>query len=289
MLRRRAFTSGSLLPIVLAFFMLSFTSCQKESPSETKPDTGADAPKTTGSSGVYPAQPGFDLQGSDPEAIALADKMMEKMGGMDAWNNARFIAWDFFGQYQIWDKKESLYRHEKGNTVTIMSLEKPVGKIFVNGQLLKDSTRILNTLNQTQMHFLSNTYFLFLPYKLKDDGTRLTYRGEATSMDGRPADMIRITFDSTAGYTPNNMHMIWIDKETGLMSQWAFYGDKEDINPAFIRNWSDYKDYNGLLLATNRDSQDDKLAITDLVVTNAIPKEIFLSARPIDRSNVKPQ
>src|SRR5438045_2896705 len=99
-----------------------------------------------GKSDVFPASPGFNEKGSDSKAIDIADNMMEKMGGFKPWEDARFIAWDFFGQYQIWDKKENLYRHEKGNTVCIMSLVKPQGQVFINGQRVLDSAQMMSKL-----------------------------------------------------------------------------------------------------------------------------------------------
>ena len=36
-----------------------------------------------------PPAPGFDLAGSDPRAIAVADQVMERMGGREAWDRTR--------------------------------------------------------------------------------------------------------------------------------------------------------------------------------------------------------
>ncbi|WP_133273578.1 hypothetical protein [Hymenobacter radiodurans] len=57
----------------------------------------AQAQKTQTKKGSYPAAEGFDQAGSDPKAIAIADKVMNAMGGYDAWRNTRYLAWSFFG------------------------------------------------------------------------------------------------------------------------------------------------------------------------------------------------
>ena len=44
----------------------------------------------------YPAAQGFDTAGSSPQAIALAEKTMQAMGGYSAWSQTRFITWRFF-------------------------------------------------------------------------------------------------------------------------------------------------------------------------------------------------
>ena len=39
------------------------------------------------------------------------------------------------------------------------------------------------------------------------------------------------------GVTPNNKYRVWIDRESRLVSQWAFYADAEDAEPRFIGPW----------------------------------------------------
>ncbi|AMJ66271.1 hypothetical protein AXW84_13115 [Hymenobacter sp. PAMC 26628] len=55
---------------------------------------------------------------ADPKATAVADRVMTAMGGTDAWNNTRYLAWDFFrGQYQIWDKQTGDFHWEQDTLV----------------------------------------------------------------------------------------------------------------------------------------------------------------------------
>ena len=238
------------------------------------------------SNSTYPAAEGFDEKGSDKKAIEVADRMMEKLGGYKAFQNARFVAWTFFGQYQIWDKKNNLVRHELGNTVSLMNMGKRDGLVFVDGKRMIDTTRMYSKLSQSYIQFLSNSYFLFLPYKLKDAGVTLKYRGEGKTMNGKMADIIRLTFKE-AGATPDNMHDLWVDKESGLPAQWAFYATRNDPAPAFVRLWADFHDYKGMKLALNRNSMQDTLTISHVVVTDNVPKDIFLSAIPVNKSQVK--
>ena len=44
-----------------------------------------------------PAAEGFNMEGSDPKAISIADEVMTAMGGRKNWNNTRYITWNFFG------------------------------------------------------------------------------------------------------------------------------------------------------------------------------------------------
>ena len=239
-----------------------------------------------GSSAVYPAAKGFNEKGSDKKAIEIVDRMMEKMGGYEAWEKARFIGWTYFGQYNIWDKREGLFRHEKGNLISIMNLSKRAGQVYINGAQVADSVRMYGYLSTAYTHFVANSYFLCLPYKMKDPGVTLLYRGEGQTMDGKAADIVRLIFNEV-GISPENMHDVWIDKETGLISQWGFYATRSDKTPAFVRKWADYKDYNGVKLASNRNSYSDTLSLSHITVTDFVPKDVFLSPKPIDKSQVK--
>ncbi len=73
----------------------------------------------------YPL-PGFDLEGSDPLAIVLADRIMSAMGGREAWDKTRYIKWKFFGRRTLlWDKESAKVRIEieQGNQVILLDSE----------------------------------------------------------------------------------------------------------------------------------------------------------------------
>ena len=103
---------------------------------------------------MYPASEGFNAKGSDKKAIEIVDRMMEKLGGWEAWKNTRFLAWTYFGQYQIWDKQESLFRHEKGNIISIMNLNKRAGQVYINGVQETDSLKMYGHLSTAYTHDL---------------------------------------------------------------------------------------------------------------------------------------
>ena len=90
----------------------------------------------------YPL-PGFDLEGSDPLAIVLADRIMSAMGGREAWDKTRYIKWKFFGRRTLlWDKESAKVRIEieQGNQVILLDLNQLTGKVFQQGIELTDQT-----------------------------------------------------------------------------------------------------------------------------------------------------
>src|SRR5574341_2122412 len=65
-----------------------------------------------------PPAPGFNLAGSDAKAIAIADEVMDKLGGRENWDKTRYVTWRFFGRrLHVWDKWTGNARVESGNSI----------------------------------------------------------------------------------------------------------------------------------------------------------------------------
>ena len=67
------------------------------------------------------AAPAVPAQANDPKAKALADRVMDALGGTDAWNKTRFLRFDFavdregktvVRRSHVWDKWTGRYRLE---------------------------------------------------------------------------------------------------------------------------------------------------------------------------------
>ena len=85
----------------------------------------------------YHAGTTFNTTGSDPQAIAIADKVMQAMGGYRNWSNTRYIGWDFFTvRSLVWDKKLHRVRIEspKKNYVIVLNLNDMSGKVMWEGK-----------------------------------------------------------------------------------------------------------------------------------------------------------
>ena len=74
-------------------------------------------------------------QGSaDPKASAIAQQVMQALGGKKAWDNTRYLAWTFNNQYHLWDKKTNDLRYERGDSLVVISnLDTKQGKVFLRG------------------------------------------------------------------------------------------------------------------------------------------------------------
>ena len=131
--------------------------------------------KTKGANASYPAAAGFDVAGSDAKAVAIADRVMREMGGHEAWQNARYFGWSFFGgQYQLWDKYTGDFHWEKDTLVANYNLNTKQGRVYSRGQDVSASPAGQKVLDRLTPIWINNSYWLLMPFKLKDSGVTLT-------------------------------------------------------------------------------------------------------------------
>lgn len=244
------------------------------------------APLVACSTDPYPAEKGFDQEGSDRKALGLADAVMTSQGGYDRWQQVRYLAWTYYGAHHIWDKKLGLYRQQKNDQVILMSLRKPEGKVFRAGRRLLDPELTRQTLEQGYTIWRFASDFLALPFKLKDEGVTLHYGGPGLTLARDTADLLEMSYHGT-GPVGDSRNQVWIDRRSHLVSQWAFYAQPTDRQPAFVRSWRNYGAYNGLRLATERNSAQDTLTVSHIAVLDTLPGAVFFSAQPIPLATIQ--
>ncbi|NEM96102.1 DUF6503 family protein [Pontibacter burrus] len=216
----------------------------------------------------------------DKKAQELAQKVMQQMGGKQGWNNTRFIAWSFRDQYQVWDKKADRFRWEKDSLVAIINTRTKDGRVYVDGKELQSGKEKQKLLDKAYAAWINNAYWLVMPFKLQDPGVNLKYIGGGKTMNGAAADMLEMTFDHV-GLTPENKYHLWIDKKSGLITQWAYFKDFHDKEPTFMRRWADYKNYGTIMLASDRSNPESDFTIANIATPSQIPNTTFNSPRPI--------
>jgi hypothetical protein len=201
-----------------------------------------------------PHADGFNINGSDPEAIAIADKVMEASGGRKAWDNTEVLQWRFFGnRFHTWNKKtgDITIESEKDSFTINMNINSMEGSVNWKGRELTKADSLDKYLDRGKAWWINDSYWIFLPFKLKDSGVTLKYLGEAKTAEGAPADKLELTFTGV-GVTPDNKYHVYVDKETNLVSQWDFFGNYADEKPRFSTPWKDYKQYGNIMLSSSR-------------------------------------
>jgi len=193
----------------------------------------------------------FNFVDSDLAAMKLADKVMDAMGGRQAWDTTRYIGWNFFGRRtHMWDKVEDRVRIDiPADTLSmIINLKTKGGSAKKGGELVTDLEDLTKILNSGYNSWINDSYWLVMPFKLKDDGVTLKSLGEGTTTLDKSADVLQITFDGV-GVTPQNKYEIYVDKETHLVTQWDFFPASSDTSARFQSPWPNYKQYGDLLLS----------------------------------------
>lgn len=260
----------NLLVVVLGIVFLSECNTKKNEP---------EAVLETDENVNLPAD-GFNYEASDPEAIVIADKVMTAMGGRKAWDNTRYLTWTFFGKRQLlWDKYtgdvriDFLDRDEK----LLVNINSMNGRAAVNGEEISQKDSLAGYLKKAKSIWINDSYWLVMPFKLKDSGVSLFYLGSDTTQTGKESFVLQLAFENV-GDTPNNIYNVWVDVASNLITQWAFFKSSEQLDPSFITPWEDYNKYGSVLLSGGR----GKGKLTDIKVLNKVPKGAFTSFESIN-------
>lgn len=222
-----------------------------------------------------PPAEGFNNAASDQRAIELADEVMESMGGRLAWDNTRFIRWTFFGRRTLlWDKWTGNLRIDFIDTdeVYLVDINTGEGKIWQNGAYLIEADSIAKYSMRAKSIWINDSYWLVMPYKLKDSGVTLKHiKGEA--IGDTTEQILQLTFEEV-GDTPENKYWIKINNGSKLVTEWSFYTRFDDKEPRFTTPWADYRLYGKILLSGNR----GRGQLTDIGVFENVPDRVFESA-----------
>jgi hypothetical protein len=222
--------------------------------------------------GCNPAAQGFNATGSDAKAMELADRTMDAMGGHAAWDKTRIVGWTIFNRTHVWDKWTGDYRLEADTTLVIMNINSKQGRVWEKGSEVTDPARRDAILKEAVSIWINDSYWLIMPYKLKDTGVTLHYVGEQTTQDGRAADAIQLTF-AGIGDTPDNKYLVWIDRESALVTQWAYFEKATDAEPKFTRPWTTWTPYGSIKISTGR----GRFEVTGVHVSNEADPKAFVA------------
>ncbi len=218
-----------------------------------------------------PAAQGFNVTASDAKAVAIADEVMDAMGGRQAWDETRYLMWNFFdARRHIWDKSTGdLIIEGIRDTFDIrMNLKSNIGIVNYNGNILTDQDSLQKYLDKGKSMWINDAYWVFMPHKLKDSGVTLKYVEKDTTNNGRSADVLSLTFDQV-GDTPENMYYVYVDDSTRLVSQWSFYNTSKDSVARFTTPWEDYAQFDRINLSVSRGAD---YMITEISASDTLGK-----------------
>jgi hypothetical protein len=221
----------------------------------------------------------------DDKANAIADEMMQALGGRENWDKARFLRFTFVRQGRrlnlTWDRESGRYRLEAVNDsgvpyVVVMNLATRQGRAAVEGRPL-DGAELSEYLTLAARIWAGETYWLLAPYKLRDPGAILTYEGEETA-GGTIYDRMHLRFENV-GLTPGDQFWLYVNRKTRLLDRWRFKlqgGTEGDYR------WTGWERFGRILLATERlGANGERILFEDILVTDSLSDEVFTSLVPL--------
>lgn len=224
---------------------------------------------------LYP----LSLKGqADAQARRVAEKTIEAMGGMDAWNDHRYLVWDIFGETHYWDKWEGDFRWEADSLIVLMNVQSKDGDAWIDGVKVEDKARLKEILDRAYARWINNSYWLIMPFKLLDPGVHLRHMGVDTSEAGQVSDVVELTFDDV-GLTPQNKYHVYVDRQSGMICQWEYYRDRGDAEPSIVSPWNEWKEIDGVWMSTGRGSEGR--AVSNLSLPEDLPRSVFIDPAPV--------
>ena len=193
---------------------------------------------------TYARYPGaamtFDRTMQDAKALEIADKVLAAHGGGEKWATAKQLRWtesivhdgkEIIGGEQAWDRwngrhwgraKRPMQPGESDQQflVVMRSLYEEDGKVYMEKEdrLRKIEGGANEAIGQAKERWEFDTALMFMPWLLQEPGTKLEVAGEAQSEDGKPQDVLKVTFDPK-DRTRTAVYFVVVDRETNMISR----------------------------------------------------------------------
>jgi hypothetical protein len=222
-----------------------------------------------------------------PTADQVAAQVQQALGGKEAWDQTHFIRFSFAGRRtHHWDKWTGRHRLEGQSQdgkhyVVLSNVNTKEGDAWVDGQKVEGDQK-KEWLDRAYGAWVNDTYWLLMPYKLRDPGVNLTYEGKA-EIDGTSYDKLHLTFGQV-GLTPGDRYWAYINPTTHLMDRWEYILQDQpaDAQPTQWK-WEGWQRYGKIMLAPTRSQVggDRKLELGNIAVFDTLPDTVFTSPDPV--------
>lgn len=245
-----------------------------------------------------PSGPEGPAPGSDPAAIAIAQRMIESMGGWEAWERTRYLRFGFvverdgerppISPQHLWDRWTSDYRVEGVRQIeeepvegsVLFNLHTREGTAYVHGDeegwVEVNAETAGGWLEWAYGRFVNDTYWLLMPYKLQDAGVTLRVAASET-IDELEYQVVHLSFENV-GLTPGDQYWAFIHPETRLMERWAYVLEGQEP-PRTEWAWTEWGPYGRLMLSRVKVMQDPqrqmRIIFDPLAVLDSVDVAIF--------------
>jgi hypothetical protein len=191
---------------------------------------------------------------ADAHAAAVAKELTDAMGGQSAWDNLPCFRFDFvavkdgkeMARFQHWwDKKDGRCRVEgpddQGHqVVAIFNLGDKRGISFTDGVPDADAATVKARIQNGYERWVNDTYWVMMPFKIRDPGTNLKYVRLQKGPQGEVWDVLELSFDANVGLTPQDHYWLYVNQKTHLVDKWEMLltGNKPPPAAASWESWT---------------------------------------------------
>jgi len=234
---------------------------------------------------------------ADEKGAAVAAQMDNALGGMSAWGSVPYVRFDFVivkdgkevARFRHWwDKRRGIDRVEgpddKGRMVAaIVNLQSRTGKSFTAGLPDRDSSEVAAQVDNGYQRWVNDSYWLMMPFKVRDPGTNLKYSGVKKGADGVDYDVLELTFDKGVGLTSGDHYWLYVNPKTHLMDRWDMLLQSMDPKgPPSSATWEDWTKVGPVRIATMHHFQGKTafLRFENVALPPSMDESIFTDARP---------
>ncbi|HEU4334995.1 MAG TPA: hypothetical protein VFT32_10915, partial [Candidatus Eisenbacteria bacterium] len=214
---------GASLVRLLALLGLALIPVGAAPPSAAAPSAAPSAP-------VPPPPADIDAE-SEPIVRALTDAM----GGQATWDKLPNFRFDFVvirdgkesARYKHWwDKRRGRCRVEGPDgqgrkVVAIFDLSDRKGIAFSDGVGETDPARVTEILTFGYERWVNDTYWVMMPFKLRDPGVRIRYARPERTPDGE-YDVLELSFVKGTGLTSDDRYWLHVNRATRLIDRWEY-------------------------------------------------------------------
>jgi hypothetical protein len=205
--------------------------------------------------------------GSDAKAVEIADQVMTALGGKQQWDSLHGLRWSFgsmvgdsvrSSRRHAWDKMTGWHRvdgvNRQGQSYTFIHTvgDTMNGRAWMNGNAIEGDS-LHKLIHRAQALWVNDTYWMLMPYKLRDPGVTLKYAGD-TTIAGTMYDRLALSFHDV-GMTPGDHYWVYVDRANHRVERWEMVLEG-DQPPPVEYTWEGWEQHDGLWFPTahKRDS-----------------------------------
>jgi len=227
-----------------------------------------------------------------PTADEVARRALDVLGGGPAWDNAKYVAFTFkverdgkvISSFRQAMDRTGMYR-VSGNAEdgvpfdVVLSIPTKKGHGTYSGRPVTPSDDTWDTLyNIAYRRFINDMNWLLMPLEVFDPRAHRELDGQRTDSCGHTWDILKLTWNASAGLTPGDVYWLWINHDTGVVEEWDTKSGAAPANEAPVQLiFKDYRRVGGLLLSTRREvkGKNQVIRFDDLQVLPQAPKNAF--------------